>query len=134
MRKMGINNFKPSIHHKVQSGHKVFNILNDPMIALVSPRIECQWENGMPPRIPANKRLNRKLQDEYDDTLERPHSEMRITMDEINNQRSNSPKKRRKKAAKKLAQAKARRVARQDGGNCGGGLISGESSPAARNQ
>ena len=61
MRKMGINNFKPSIHHKVQSGHKVFNILNDPMIALVSPRIECQWENGMPPRISANRRLNRKL-------------------------------------------------------------------------
>ena len=50
LRKMGVNSFKPSIHHKVQSGHKVFNILNDPVIATVSPRIECTWEGGQSPK------------------------------------------------------------------------------------
>jgi len=58
---MGVKNFKPSIHHKMQSGHKVFNILNDPMIALVSPRIQCEWEGGAPPRF--NKHLQKKFQD-----------------------------------------------------------------------
>ena len=43
---MGVKNFKPSIHHKVQSAHKVYNIMNDPFIAGVSHRVESGWENG----------------------------------------------------------------------------------------
>ena len=107
LRKMGVSNFKPSIHHKVQSGHKVFNILNNPMIALASPRIECQWANGMPPRPP---KLNRKLQDDFDETC--ANSELALSIDEINQKAAKSPRKNSKKKAKKLAAAKARKVAR----------------------
>ena len=123
MRKMGISNFKPSIHHKVQSGHKVFNILNNPMIALASPRIECQWVNGMPPRPP---KLNRKLQDDFDD---RANSELMLSIDAIN-QPAKSPRKSSRKKAKKLAAAKARKIARQNG-DVVGTLGSGQSSPVA---
>ena len=48
---MGISNFKPSIHHKVQCGHRVFNILNDPLIALIQAQVDCQWEGGAPPKF-----------------------------------------------------------------------------------
>ena len=58
---MGVTNFKTSIHHKVQSGHKVFNILNDPVIATVSPRIECTWEGGSPPKW--SKSYAKKIKD-----------------------------------------------------------------------
>lgn len=51
LRKMGVNNFKPSIHHKVQSGHKVFNILNDPLIAQIEHQVDCQWEGGVVPKF-----------------------------------------------------------------------------------
>ena len=121
---MGVSNFKPSIHHKVQSGHKVFNILNNPMIALASPRIECQWANGMPPRP---QKLNRKLQDEFDD---RPHSELMLSLDAINNQPAKSPRKSSRKKAKKLAAAKARKIARQNG-DAANTMGSGQSSQKA---
>lgn len=68
LRKMGVDNFQPSIRHKVQSGHKVFNILNDPMIANVSPRIECNWKGGGPPKLNRTYLAARKLQEQADYT------------------------------------------------------------------
>jgi len=50
LRKMGVD-FKPSLMHKVLCGHKVFNIMNDPVIAAISPRIDCTWEGGAPPKF-----------------------------------------------------------------------------------
>lgn len=58
---MGVKNFKPSLNHKVQSGHKVFNILNDPLIALIQHQVDCQWEGGVVPKF--SKTAMRKLRD-----------------------------------------------------------------------
>ena len=61
LRKMGVKNFKPSIHHKVQSGHKVFNILNNPTIATIEPKINCAWEHGGPPKFHKTTALIRNM-------------------------------------------------------------------------
>jgi hypothetical protein len=60
LRQMGIINFKPTFRHKVQIGHKIFNIMDDPRIALVSSRVKCRWDCGGPPRFDRNMAKNLK--------------------------------------------------------------------------
>ncbi len=62
LRSMGVD-FKPSLNHKVQSGHKVFNILNSPIIATIAPKIDCVWENGGPPKFHKTAALVKKMQE-----------------------------------------------------------------------
>ena len=63
---MGVKNFKPSLRHKVQVGHKIFNIMDDPKIALIAPKVECKWKSGAPPRF--DKHMAKKLKDLDDGT------------------------------------------------------------------
>ena len=58
---MGVTDFEPSMHHKVQSGHRYFNICENETIDQVSPKVKCTWGDAGMPRF--SKTYRKRMRD-----------------------------------------------------------------------
>ena len=46
LRKMGVKNFKPSVHHLVSKMNNISNICNNPMLDGVTPRVMTHFDKS----------------------------------------------------------------------------------------